>query len=295
MQRYDEHMNSFHQRRSFQPFPVSNEPVATVSGDTPTDTPAHRDMPDDAATDDATPVAATRDMSPDTATGSQDTPRQTGDIVQDERDRFTLTVEDVAIRLADENIYRDPRTIQRWCKSRKLNCLLDAENGEKYLIEPTSLEKTVATLIRDRDRHARATSRQLPDMPRNTPQQEETAPGTDATHAATDRETSRPEPDDGRDTVAAQRPTQESDGGFQARIHQLETELAMTKADKQVREQMVEYLKEQFAQMLDGALDRSEQIGELRAENAQLKNLLNAAPAPRGDNARREPPSERVE
>ena len=282
-------MNHFHERRQFQPFPVPANAVAPTVATTPDDVttlvPAQRDMPQDAATDDVTRVASARDVSPDIATEPQDTPRQSDHAAHNDRERFTLTVENVAVRLADENIFRDPRTIQRWCQSGKLDCLLDMETGEKYLIEPTSLERMVATLIRDRDRQARAMSRQHPDTPRPLPRQEETAPDGDATHAATEQDVSRPTPDDSRDAVAPEAPAREGSSDLQTRIQQLETELAMTKADKQVREQMVDYLKEQFEQMLDGALDRSEQIGELRAENTQLKNLLDAGPSPQVDNA----------
>ena len=301
-------MDPFHQRRAYQPFPASAETAnddvgATASGepatDAPTDTPTHRDMSQDAATDDVTPVATPPVMSSDVVTQSQDLTRQTDDMTWHvDRKQYTLTVEDVAVRLADENIYRDPRTIQRWCQSGKLDCLLDTEHGdnsEKYFIEPTSLERMVATLIRDRDRKTPATSRQMSDMSRPAPRQQTPAPDDVAINAATDHDMSRHMSDTGRDDVASGTPSQEKDADLQSRIHQLETELAMAKADKQVREQMVDYLKEQFEQMLDGALDRSEQIGELRAENAQLKNLLGAGPSVQVDNVKSDPASEHVE
>ena len=257
-------------------------------------------MPQDAATDGVTHVAASRDVSPDIATEPEDTPRQDDDMSPVDRESFTLTVEDVAVRLAEENIYRDPRTIQRWCKSGKLDCLLDAENGEKYLIEPTSLNRIVATLINEQERQARAMSRHRPDTPRSAPRQEETLPDSDASPAATERGTSRPVSDDSRDSLrreanAQEAPAQEGSAELQTRVQELEVELAMTKADKEVREQMVDYLKDQFAQMLDGALDRSEQIGELRAENTQLKNLLDAGPSPHVDNASGAPPGGHVQ
>lgn len=239
-----------------------------------TDVVAEPDLSHDVATDDAT----SRDTSHDVATSETPLSRHVADT---ERERFTLTVEDVAVRLADENVYRNPRTIQRWCKSGKLDSLLDAANGERYLVEPTSLEQLVATLVRDRDRQSRDRTRQEGDVSRQIPRQD----ATDPDNTATLRDTSPVEPEERRDTVAPERPSSDEDTALHTRIQQLESELALAKADKQVREQMVEYLKDQFAQMLDGALDRSEQIGELRAENAQLKNLLNTAPSSSGDNA----------
>ena len=293
-------MDHFQERRPYQPFAVSTDAVATVPDDTTTVDAAEHDMPQDAATDGVTHVAAARDVSPDIATEPEDTPRQDDDMSPVDRENFTLTVEDVAVRLAEENIYRDPRTIQRWCKSGKLDCLLDAENGEKYLIEPTSLNRIVATLINEQERQARAMSRHRPDTPRSATRQEETLPDSDAPPAATGRDTSRPVSDDSRDSLrreanAQKAPAHEGSAELQTRVQELEVELAMTKADKEVREQMVDYLKDQFAQMLDGALDRSEQIGELRAENTQLKNLLDAGPSPHVDNASGAPPGGHVQ
>jgi len=40
---------------------------------------------------------------------------------------------------------------------------------------------------------------------------------------------------------------------------------------------MVDYLEEQFGKMIDQALDRSQEVGQLRAENVQLWTQL---PAP---------------
>ena len=282
-------MDYFQRRQAVQPFPAAPDSAATRPDDAPTDdtTPAatDRDETQDAGADDAAGIAAGRDVSADDATLTHDAPRQPDDNPPLDRTRYTLTVEDVAVRLADETIYRDPRTIQRWCQSGKLDCLLDEETGEKYLIEPTSLERIVETLVAERERQTRAASRRHPDMSRNVPRQEATAPGDaatagatvsedDATQDAADRDMSRPLQGASRDDVAASHSASADSAALQSRITELESELTLAKADKQVREQMVDYLKEQFAEMVDGALDRAEQIGELRAENTQLKTLI---------------------
>ena len=91
----------------------------------------------------------------------------------------------------------------------------------------------------------------------------------------TEAATAAPAPDASRDEVAALKQT----------IAELEKEKAMLAVDKQVREQMVDYLKENFQHMLDAALERTEQLGQLRAENAQLRSLL-----PRHGERRPDPP-----
>lgn len=178
------------------------------------------------------------------------------------REAYSLTVEDVAVRLADENLYRDPRTIQRWCKARRLDCILDSENGERYLVEPTSVEKMVATLVRDRDRR----SRQDDDVPRPVERHRDNAAMHDATRPEAPRESAA------REAGASDAQAEPASAGkdLKARVSELETELAIAKADKQAREAMVNYMKEQFEGMIDNAMERAEEVGQLRAENTQL-------------------------
>lgn len=81
---------------------------------------------------------------------------------------------------------------------------------------------------------------------------------------ATEAATAAPTSEASRDEIATLKQT----------IAELEKEKAMLSVDKQVREHMVDYLKDNFQKMLDQALDRTEQLGKLQAENAQLRALL---------------------
>ena len=63
------------------------------------------------------------------------------------------------------------------------------------------------------------------------------------------------------------------------------TPLGPNPLDKQARDAMVSYMKEQFEGMIDNAMERAEEVGQLRAENVQLKSLLDAGPSTGGDNA----------
>ena len=236
-------------------------------------------------------------------------PTSTTDNAAPSRHLYTMTVDDVADELAAYDLHRDTRTIQRWCKSGKLRSMIDHENGDRYLIDPGSVRDTVTTLLEERDsrgpRHA-TTPRPRHDDAGAAPRHGDDAPTQfqftprsmvdKERDAATEEPTAAAASDESRDEVAA----------LKEKIAELEKERAMLSVDKQVREQMVDYLKENFQQMLDQALERTEQLGQLQAENAQLRALLpqqserqpeaptyreseaSHAPQPRPDN---EPPS----
>lgn len=232
----------------------------------PTTTPPSEDSRDQTADAPATPV-------PDAAAS---------------RHLYTMTVDDVSAELIAYDLHRDSRTIQRWCKGGKLRAIIDHEHGDRYLIDPGSVRDMVTTLLEERDsrerhvppprhrpddagsapRHGDHVPPQFQFTPQYTADKERDRATTDTTAAAT--------PDESRDEIAA----------LQQKIAELEKEKAMLSVDKQVREQMVDYLKENFQKMLDQALDRTEQLGQLQAENAQLRALL---PQP-ADPRRPEPP-----
>ena len=200
------------------------------------------------------------------------------------RHLFTLTVDQVAAELFHQGFTRDDRTIQRWCKAGKLRAIIDEEHGDRYLIDPASLRDMLTTLTTERDARATRTMfsprpyepvAEAPrplfgNAPTNTQMGQDSAydkrPDTSATQTRYDA----PESDTGRDEVETLR----------RRIDELEKDKMMLTVDKQVREQMVDYLKEQFGSMLDQALDRSQEVGQLRAENLQLRAQL-PAPAPK--------------
>jgi hypothetical protein len=194
------------------------------------------------------------------------------------RHLFTLTVDQVAAEIFQYGFARDDRTIQRWCKAGKLSAIIDEDHGDRYLINPASLRDMLSTLTTERD--ARATRTMFSPRPyepvvpaprplfENAPAHaqftrdaaHDKRPDTRAAQARHDA----PEADTSRDEVETLR----------RRIDELEKDKMMLTVDKQVREQMVDYLKEQFGSMIDQALNRSQDVGQLRAENLQLKAQL---------------------
>ena len=216
-----------------------------------------------------------RDHDADRATSDHDDATQS-------RHFYTLTVDDVVAELLAYELQRDTRTVQRWCKSGKLRAIIDHEHGDRYLIDPASVRDTIATLLEERDsqsprhstpprlqrdnveaapRQAAATSRDYHFTPHSL---RDTAPD-DATSEPTAEATAPPR----RDEVAT----------LERRVAELEKEKAMLSVDKAVREQMVEYLKENFQHMLDQALERTEELGRLQAENSHLRAMLPAGEA----------------
>lgn len=240
-----------HNFQSDQAVPDYQAPVP----ETPTPT-----APSRADATPAEPVETRPDTVPTSVPAPDDTPRQL----------FTLTVEDVAVKLAEYDIYRDPRTIQRWCKSGKLKALLDERNGDRYLIEPTSLNDMVATLLEERERQTQARQSVSP-----------TRRDTAATSLEPEPQVSRPDAeavvksdDNKTDTAATSEERRDRSDDTPRRIAELERENAMLRADKQVREQMVEYMQGKFDEMLATALDRTQRLGQLEAENDYLRKAL---------------------
>ena len=193
------------------------------------------------------------------------------------RHLYTMTVDDVSAELIAYDLHRDSRTIQRWCKSGKLRAMIDHEHGDRYLIDPASVRDMVTTLLEERD--SRGPRHATPPRPDYTsagtaPRHDDTAPtqfqftprymADKERDNATEAATAAPTSEASRDEIATLKQT----------IAELEKEKAMLSVDKQVREHMVDYLKENFQKMLDQALDRTEQLGKLQAENAQLRALL---------------------
>ena len=206
------------------------------------------------------------------------------------RHLFTLTVDQVAAELFHQGFARDDRTIQRWCKAGKLRAIIDEVHGDRYLIDPASLRDMLTMLVTERDSRAArpflssrpfesaaTSSRPVFD---NNPTHENFSQG------------SKPDTRPGEDPAQPRHDASESDevATLKRRIDELEKDKMMLTVDKQVREQMVDYLKEQFGSMLDQALDRSQEVGQLRAENVQLRAQL-PPPKPKpewgeGDNHR---------
>ena len=190
------------------------------------------------------------------------------------RHHFTLTVEQVSEELHLQGFGRDDRTIQRWCKAGKLSAIVDEVHGDRYLIDPSSLRDVLATLVAERDsRTSRPflSSRPVEHVATALRPAFDTAPAHGHFAQISSRDT-RPD-----ETPAQPRHAASEDGEvatMKQRIAELERANTMLTVDKQVREQMVDYMKEQFGSMLDQALDRSMEVGQLKAEVAHLRALL---------------------
>ena len=200
------------------------------------------------------------------------------------RHLYTMTVDQALAELYAHELYRDVRTVQRWCKAGKLRAIVDEQNGDRYLIDPASLRDMVATLLEERT----ATAQRVAPTPRpETRPRPDTAgassPGRD-TAAATASQSHATQADKSSDAAtqaAAQSATSQGSrdevAALERRVAELEREKVMLEVDKRVREELVEYLKAQFGGMLDEALTRTEELGALRAENRQLRAMLPAA------------------
>ena len=190
------------------------------------------------------------------------------------RHLFTLTVEDVAVMLMDHYVPRDQRTIQRWCKSGKLQAIIDHEAGDRYLIEPTSAREFVATLVAEKKRQ----DEEFAALSRQHLRQEPTPADTAATTAERPSFHNADNPADAdqpsRDAEATAQDRRDDDAAIQKRIAELEEENRSLKIDKQARDQVISMIREEYTKAIDHALARSEQVGALQAEVRQLRELL---------------------
>ena len=195
------------------------------------------------------------------------------------RHHFTLTVDEVSAELHLQGFDRDDRTIQRWCKAGKLSAIVDGVHGDRYLIDPASLRDMLTTLTAERDNRAARlllSSRPVESAAAASRPSFDTAPTQGNFDHGAQRDT-RPDETPTQPRHAASE-TEEA-AALKRRIAELEKENMMLTVDKQVREQMVDYMKQQFGSMLDQALDRSMEVGQLKAEVTHLRAQL-PAPAP---------------
>ena len=190
---------------------------------------------------------------------------------------FTLTVDQVAAELFHQGFARDDRTIQRWCKAGKLRAIIDEMHGDRYLINPASLRDMLSTLVAERD--SRAVRPFLSSRPLESAATSSRPVFDNSPTHGTFGQGSKVDTRLGEDPAQPRHDASETDevAALKRRIDELEKDKMMLTVDKQVREQMVDYLKEQFGSMIDEALNRSQEVGQLQAENSRLKALL---PAP---------------
>lgn len=219
-----------------------------------------------------------------------DTAAEPSDMPATDRQLYTMTIQGVGSRLSSLGIERDARTIQRWCSSGKIDAILDVANGERWLVNPASLQPVIDDIVADMERRVQAfatTSRPLShdtptpvaaavDMPRKGFEEQDDTRTGDGRHVAKGETSS---PDVETETAKLRR-----------RVSELELENVQLKADVKSRESFNEYIKTQFEDVLENTLDRAEKIGRLEAENQRLLASLPKA-AGQVERIRRQEPS----
>jgi len=202
------------------------------------------------------------------------------------RELVTMTVDHVAVELELHGFRRDERTIQRWCKAGRLRALIDHEHGDRYLIDPSSVRDMIATLRKEEALRGPMSRPVAEPVPTATGTRPDVAP-TQHQSQWTPNDTDRRDTTDAPAQDATPRPGRDDVAKLQARIIELEKENAMLAVDKQVREQMVSYLKTEFGSMLEQAMTSIEELGAtraeirfLKAENAELRAALPAPAQP---------------
>ena len=186
----------------------------------------------------------------------------TGNVATTPRHAFTMTIQDVAFTLRERGFERDIRTIQRWCKSGKIKSITDQQNGDRYLVLPSSVDELVATLESERARQdlyaaaaTRTEVRQEPTPSHDVTRQAESTTGTQERHDASADDVSS-------DEVAALRD----------RVSKLEMENTKLHVDNRVRDEMVEYQRQLFEKSWADAREDLVEVGILRAEVELLRN-----------------------
>jgi myosin heavy subunit len=188
-----------------------------------------------------------------------------------------MTVEDLAARLEMHGVGRDARTIQRWCRSGKIQALIDSEHSDRWLIEPASAQSLIDDMVQEMSRRPHAMPTVSPSVPRQVATAHDIV-ATRSDHRLNEPEKQSPQLDDNDATSepVATTSADESDtvATLRKQVSKLEMEKVQLQADVKSRESFNEYIKEQFESTLDAMLDRSERLGELQAENRQLRAAL---------------------
>ena len=170
-----------------------------------------------------------------------------------ERDlaHYSLTAEQVSDRFAEAGVPRSVRSIQRFCQKGHLSCTaVDTEVGQKYLIDPDSVDRRI--------RELQQIERMLGANP-GAPRRDETR------HDATGRDTSR------HDAPRDATPDGEHTKALEEKIRSLEI-------DKAVRQQLIDRMDDDRKRMLDQIerfvlqlTEKSRTIGQLETKVAYLE------------------------
>lgn len=94
------------------------------------------------------------------------------------RKTYSLTVEGVAALLNTHGIDRDKRTLQRWCKSGKVRAVVDTKFGDRYLVDPASVEDLLPGLVAEENERQKRHAATLEDISRRDALHDATGPFT---------------------------------------------------------------------------------------------------------------------
>ena len=186
------------------------------------------------------------------------------------RQRFSLTIQGVGSLLNSKGIERDSRTLQRWCSSGKVDAIIDTTNGERWLIDPATVQPVIDDLISEMERRPAA----INPTPGDASRDDATIPGTAHSEPAIESGTRRDDAERFADTAAMSSGANAEVATIKKELEQVKFENLQLKADVKSRESFNEYIKGQFESVLDQTLDRAERIGQLEAEVAYLQAAL---------------------
>ncbi len=148
-------------------------------------------------------------------------------------DKHTLNTAEVVRRFEDAGLPRSQRSIERYCKSGKLDCFSDPDES-RYYATPGSVDRLIGQLRELQARH-----------------------GTAVGH--------RPTAENGPQN---QRVQGEGDGN---QTKKLEDEVLNLQIDNRAKEQVIVHLKDQMQQDRQLLVEQSRQIGVLETEVRQLQ------------------------
>lgn len=208
---------------------------------------------------------------PDNVAADDATPDGTSTI---DRQRYTMSVEDVAALLHTHGLDRDSRTIQRWCKSGKVDSVIDQRNGERWLVDPASVQPVIDDILADMSRRPAPFSPMPAAVSRSAAIHVAASSGDAQSSAGLQGDGYRDEEHVVGDTQTTSRRPDEGVATLKKRVSELEARNAQLEADVKSRESFNEYMKQQFENVLEQTLDRAERVGQLEAEVAHLQAAL---------------------
>ena len=162
------------------------------------------------------------------------------------REEHTLTTNEATKLFERAGFPRSQRSMERYCKSEELDCVVDPDEG-RYYINMASIDRVIGKLEEIKARHVQ--------LGTDTP---ETATGGDVGQ-------SRPTPDDGNDSPA-------SDNDSSKRIKELEFKLRDAEIGSRAKDLHIERQNTERDWLLKQLTEGSRQIGILETKLLQLES-----------------------